>query len=94
MPLLKTLTFAVLHFGTAFAVVFAMTGSLALGGAVAVIEPICNTVVFYFHERLWLRFGKRPIERSTGYGHDLLWNRFQSRREQASEQAADSHPER
>lgn len=31
-PLLKTLTFAVLHFATAFIVVYALTGSLVIGG--------------------------------------------------------------
>ncbi|HAW61339.1 MAG TPA: hypothetical protein DCX26_03275, partial [Pseudomonas sp.] len=34
-PLIKTLTFAVLHFATAFTVVYALTGSLVIGGAVA-----------------------------------------------------------
>ena len=50
-PLVKTLTFAVLHFATAFIVVYALTGSAVIGGAVALIEPLCNTVVFYLHER-------------------------------------------
>jgi len=48
-PLVKTLTFAVLHFATAFIVVYALTGSVVLGGAVVLIEPLCNTVVFYLH---------------------------------------------
>ena len=50
-PLVKTLTFAVLHFATAFIIVYALTGSVVIGGAVALIEPLCNTVVFYLHER-------------------------------------------
>ncbi len=51
--MLKTLSFAVVHFTVAFAVVYAMTGSLALGSAVAVIEPACNIVAFYLHEKAW-----------------------------------------
>ncbi|WAE60040.1 DUF2061 domain-containing protein [Stutzerimonas sp. R40042] len=66
-PLIKTLTFAVLHFATAFTVVYALTGSLVIGGAVALIEPLCNTLVFYLHERAWQRFGrqKRPTPTAT-----------------------------
>lgn len=71
-PLVKTFTFAILHFLTAFLVVYAITGSWAIGGAVALIEPLCNTVVFYFHERAWERFGHRTGEHSDSYGHDIL----------------------
>ncbi|MBS69806.1 MAG: hypothetical protein CMK98_15940 [Pseudomonas sp.] len=71
-PLLKTLTFAVLHFATAFIVVYALTGSLVIGGAVALIEPLCNTLVFYLHERAWQRFGRQKAIHSHGYGHDVL----------------------
>ena len=53
--MLKTLTFAILHFSVAFLVVYVLTGSFLIGGAVALIEPTVNTVVFYFHERIWLR---------------------------------------
>ncbi len=71
-PLLKTLTFAVLHFATAFIVVYALTGSLVIGGAVALIEPLCNTLVFYLHERAWQRFGRQKATHSHSYGHDVF----------------------
>ena len=51
----KTLTFAAMHMGVAFAVVWAMTGSWMLGGAIALIEPACNTVAYFFHELAWER---------------------------------------
>ncbi|MGL5358868.1 MAG: DUF2061 domain-containing protein [Shewanella sp.] len=51
----KTLTFAVLHFSVAFSVTYLLTGSLLVGGAVALIEPAINTVVFYFHDKVWKR---------------------------------------
>ena len=57
--MVKTITFAVMHFSIAFGVVYAMTGSLLLGGAVALIEPAVNTVAFYFHEKAWKRFETR-----------------------------------
>jgi len=53
--IVKTGTFACVHFGVAFGVAYALTGSLALSGAVALLEPACNTVAYYVHERAWLR---------------------------------------
>ena len=52
----KTATFAILHFAVAFSVTYLITGSFVLGGAVALLEPAVNTVVFYFHEKVWQRF--------------------------------------
>ena len=49
----KTLTFAAVHMAVAFAIGYAMTGSLAVGGALALVEPLVNTVAFYFHELAW-----------------------------------------
>jgi uncharacterized membrane protein len=51
----KTLSFAVVHFIVAFSVGFALTGSLAIGGAIALIEPALNTVAYFFHEKAWER---------------------------------------
>lgn len=51
----KTLSFAALHMTVAFGVVYLMTGDVLAGGAVALIEPLCNTVAFHFHEKLWNR---------------------------------------
>ncbi|WP_213997075.1 DUF2061 domain-containing protein [Arsukibacterium sp.] len=51
--MLKTITFAVMHFTIAFAVTYAITGDLVLGGLVAVIEPAANTVAYFFHEKIW-----------------------------------------
>ncbi|WP_123811819.1 DUF2061 domain-containing protein, partial [Neisseria meningitidis] len=45
--MLKTLTFAALHFSTAFSVTYVLTGSIGVSGAVALVEPLINTVVFY-----------------------------------------------
>ncbi len=53
---LKTLTFACIHMGIAFTVAYLMTGSLLVGGVMALVEPACNTVAYFFHERAWARF--------------------------------------
>lgn len=55
----KTITFACMHFSIAFGVVYLLTGSIMIGGAVALIEPAINTVAFYFHEKLWNRLERR-----------------------------------
>lgn len=49
----KTLSFAAVHFTIAFSVGYLITGSLAVGGAVALIEPLCNSVAYFFHEKFW-----------------------------------------
>jgi len=53
--LMKTLSFAALHFGVAFTVAYALTGSVAVATGIGLIEPLANTVAFYFHERAWRR---------------------------------------
>lgn len=49
----KTLSFALVHMGVAFGVGYAMTGSVAVGGALALVEPMVNTVAYYLHEKAW-----------------------------------------
>jgi len=58
----KTLSFALVHMTVAFSIVYLVTGSLALGGAVALLEPAANTIAYFFHEKAWERFGssRRP----------------------------------
>lgn len=53
--MVKTLTFAVMHFTVAFSVTYLITGSFLVGGLVATVEPAINTVAYYFHEKLWQR---------------------------------------
>lgn len=53
--MLKTVTFTLMHFCIAFAVTYALTGSLATGSLVALIEPLCNALGFFVHEQLWQR---------------------------------------
>ena len=52
----KTATFAAVHFTVAFSVGYALTGSVLIGGTMALVEPAINTVAFYFHEMGWKRF--------------------------------------
>ncbi|WP_317930155.1 DUF2061 domain-containing protein [Halioxenophilus sp. WMMB6] len=63
----KTITFAAMHFTIAFSVAYLMTGSLVIGGALAIVEPAVNTVAFYFHEKIWkkLEFKQAGIHNSS-----------------------------
>ncbi|GAB1255836.1 DUF2061 domain-containing protein [Aurantivibrio plasticivorans] len=49
----KTISFAVIHMAVAFTVGLIMTGDVMVGGALALVEPMCNTVAYYFHEKAW-----------------------------------------
>lgn len=53
--LTKTLSFLALHLIVGFTVAYLFTGSVALAGGIALVEPLVNAVVFFFHERAWER---------------------------------------
>lgn len=57
--IVKTLTYLSLHLTIGFGVAYALTGSLALAGGIALVEPCVNAVAFFFHEKAWQRAGER-----------------------------------
>ncbi len=57
--MLKTMSFAAVHFTVAFTVGYLMTGSVLVGGALALVEPAVNTVAYYLHEKVWARAAAR-----------------------------------
>jgi uncharacterized membrane protein len=59
----KTFSFAILHMTVAFSVAYILSGSLLVGGAIALVEPAINTVVYFFHEKVWDRI---RLQRRTG----------------------------
>ena len=65
----KTLSFATVHMAVAFGVGTAMTGSPLVGGALALVEPLCNTVVFHLHDKVWRRIDARRARQASS-GHD------------------------
>lgn len=58
-PMKKTMSFAAIHFVVAFTLGWLLTGSVLVGGAMALIEPACNTIAFHFHEKVWKRLEQR-----------------------------------
>jgi uncharacterized membrane protein len=63
--LLKTASFAVLHFGVAFTVAYGLTGSVAIATSIGLLEPVANTIAFYFHERAWRRVDGKASSRNN-----------------------------
>ena len=51
--LAKTISYLVIHLGIGFSVAYAFTGSVTVAGAIALVEPLCNAVAYFFHERVW-----------------------------------------
>ncbi len=49
----KSAAFGVMHLGIAFGVSYVLTGSVAIAGAITVVEPLVNTVAHYFFDRWW-----------------------------------------
>ncbi len=55
----KTFTFAIVHFTVAFSVAYALSGSILIGSAIALVEPVINTIAYFFHEKAWERIQAR-----------------------------------
>ena len=55
LDLIKTGTYLTIHLTVGFTVAYLLTGSVALAGGIAVIEPLINAVAFFFHEQAWKR---------------------------------------
>ena len=70
----KTFSFGVLHMTVAFGVAYLMTGSVMVGGAIALVEPAINTVAYFFHEKVWERLRRRDagIAREFGTGNPIF----------------------
>lgn len=51
----KSATFGVIHLGISFTIGWALTGSVAIAGAIVLLEPLANTVAHYFFDRWWSR---------------------------------------
>ena len=46
--MIKTMTFAILHFATAFGVAYILIGSIGISSAVALVEPLAQDRRFLF----------------------------------------------
>lgn len=58
--LLKTISWRVTGSGATFAISWLIAGNFAIAGTIAVIQLVVNTVLYFFHERIWnqVRWGR------------------------------------
>jgi uncharacterized membrane protein len=56
------------HMAIGFALAYACTGSLALGGLAVLVEPVLNVLLLPFHERAWARH----VHSATGQRRYLM----------------------
>lgn len=59
---LKTCSYAAMHMTIAIIVAFALSGSWKVALAIGMVEPFCQTVAFFFHEKFWHRVERRAHE--------------------------------
>lgn len=59
---MKTGSYAVMHLMVAIAVAYALTQDWRAALAIGIIEPIVQTVAFYFHDKAW---SKRSAQQSV-----------------------------
>ena len=52
--MIKTITFAILHFSVAFSVAYILTGSIGVSSAVALVEPIRYEKNKSEKQKLWV----------------------------------------
>ena len=63
----KTVSRVATHMGIAFVLTWGLTGSLALGGLAALVEPIVNVMLLPLHERAWRVLGARMAAANSGH---------------------------
>ncbi|OOF28907.1 DUF2061 domain-containing protein [Salinivibrio sp. IB872] len=69
-PVVKTASFAVVHFNVAFLVGYVISGDWLVGGALALVEPSINTLAYFFHEKVWQRrHTVNPAPLHVGHHH-------------------------
>lgn len=65
LDLIKTATYLSIHLTVGFTVAYLMTGSVAIAGGIALIEPMINAVAFFFHEQVWKKaIARRALEQA------------------------------
>lgn len=59
--MIKTATFTAMHFTIAFCVAYVLTGDWMVGSAIALIEPLVNSVGYFWHEKIWEKIRIKEI---------------------------------
>jgi len=65
LTLVQKTSQVLLHMSVAFGVTYGFTGSLAVGGVAAIVEPVCNVMLLPLHDRVWQRIRERLASRPS-----------------------------
>ena len=58
----KTVSYYFTHITVAAAVAYAVTGSWVAAVTLSLLEPTVQTVVYFFHEKVWARYERQKRE--------------------------------
>jgi uncharacterized membrane protein len=53
--IVKTISWRVTGSSATFLIAYLLTGNFAIAGVIGVTQIITNTILYYFHERIWNR---------------------------------------
>ena len=51
--LVKTISWRITGSGATFMIAYSISGNFAVSGTIAAIQLVCNTILYYVHERIW-----------------------------------------
>ena len=57
----KTISYRVISTSSICLIALLLTGSIKIGMAIGLIELIVNTIIYYIHERVWIRLQGREL---------------------------------
>lgn len=61
----KTASYYFTHITVAAAVAYAVTGSWVAAVTLSLLEPTVQTIVYFFHEKIWSRYEPRKTSTSN-----------------------------
>ena len=63
--LAKTISWRLTGSSATFLVSYAIVGDISLSSSIAMIQLVCNTILYFFHERIWNRI-RWGLNKNTG----------------------------
>ena len=55
--LAKTVSWRITGSSAVFLISYLVSGNLSIAGTIAIIQLTANTILYYFHERIWDKIG-------------------------------------
>jgi uncharacterized membrane protein len=61
--IVKTISWRLTGSGATFLIVWLVSGNLSIAGPIAITQLIVNTILYYFHERIWniINWGRKSL---------------------------------